>query len=282
MKIIRLSVILQSSLAALLQCSQAHTPKEKEISRYLKDTYLSPSSGEGSQSSTPSTPPDQAQATEKSDGSKEPSENQSSPSKSAKMKYVRVYGIPQKAQSVLVVFTAMACPICSEFHQNILPRLKTYIKSHPDKLAVIVRDYPSDPLSLKTSAVVWRYPRYAPSLMEHLFKQSARWVTLSEADSIEKVKQLAKNIITDPEMQKGVDQATGDQNLLKKIFEERVKDKTALGITVVPTLFIVQKSPERTRLMDNPPSYEAIMKLIQELPTSEEDTAPPAKEVPTK
>jgi protein-disulfide isomerase len=266
MKVIKLSMILQSTVGALLHCGQAIAPEEQGVFQYLQDTYLALSAEKQTAQELPvsSQAPTPLKQEQKKPSDSLKKESAKQPPKGPK--YVRIYGDPKKATSVLVVFTAMACPICTEFHQQVLPRLKKYMATHKDKLAVIIRDYPSDPLSLKVSAIVWRYPQHAADLMEHLFMNSEKWVTLSETDSLQKVKILAKEMLAplkDSRLEEGIDHATGMRTLLKNIFDERLRDKKALGITVVPTLFMVHKSPQKTHLIDNPPSYEAIMGLIE-------------------
>lgn len=186
--------------------------------------------------------------------------------------FQEVYGDPKNAPNIILTFTSMACPVCAEHHNNILPELlKKYVNS--GKLAVIVRDYPADPLSLKASAVVWANhqtdPKLTLILREKLFKPEFNWVSNNMEDALSAIKHYAKSECSNNKEKKAIDVSTDNEKLMQAVFDKRVDDKKALNITEVPTIFLVIKKGEdvknwKLEQIQNSVDLPAIEKLLED------------------
>ncbi len=149
-----------------------------------------------------------------------------------------VYGNPKTARVVLVMWTALTCPLCSRLHQGPLLALKKLANKRGD-FALILRDYPTDPLSLVGSAMVWSLGKKpVPDIMHRLVTHD--WMNpLSKA--LDALEILTLQSATSGAEQANIRSAKTDEKQHKAIFASRSADQKALGLTQVPWAIILKK-----------------------------------------
>jgi hypothetical protein len=165
--------------------------------------------------------------------------------------YCLVYGNPKTARVVLVMWTALTCPLCSRLHQGPLLTLKKLANKRND-FALILRDYPTDPISLQGSAMVWSLGKKpVPDIMHRLYVTHDWMNPLSKA--LDALEILTLQSATSPAEQAKIRWAKTDENLHKTVFYSRSSDQEALGLTQVPWAIILenQGKPVSSELMKN-------------------------------
>jgi hypothetical protein len=181
--------------------------------------------------------------------------------------FQEVLGNPHQAQAILFVFTSMTCPVCARFYTEILPFLKEYVSE--EKFAIILRDYPADPLSLKASAMIWGNKNLALRLKREAYALSTlpefTWIKKTEAESLAKLERYCKDLCASDHEKKNIEHFLKDKTLLQALFNKRVQDKKHLNITEVPTVFLFVKQEPRKMItihdaLDLPALREAILK----------------------
>ncbi len=156
--------------------------------------------------------------------------------------YGLVYGNPKTARVVLVVWTALTCPVCSRLHQGPLLTLKKLANTRGD-FALILRDYPTDPISLQGSAMVWSLGKKpVPDIMHRLYVTHDWMNPLNKA--LDALEILTLQSATSPAEQAKIRSAKTDEKLHKTLFYSRTSDQEALGLTQVPWAIILEKQGE--------------------------------------
>lgn len=179
------------------------------------------------------------------------------------------YGDPLTSQAVLFVFTSLTCPVCNEFHTAILPALKEEVKRNP-ALALVIRDYPADPLSLRASSMIWANgPEKAKEIENKVFGNRMKWIKDTQEKSLQELVKLVKECALTPKEKEIAVKAFTDTAFLEKIFNHRNKDKEALGIEQVPAAWLVLKDKKNRHHFEiieikNVKDLQAIRSLIKE------------------
>jgi len=164
----------------------------------------------------------------------------------------RTLGSPA-AKAVLIEYASLSCPHCANFHQTILPRLRTdWIET--GKLLYVYRHFPLNAPALWAAMVTECQQGDAFfGLLDLLFQQQQAWLTAEDtADALFKVAQLA-----------GFDQArfdlcANDEDMLNKILD-RVDYATATyDVKGTPTVIL---NGEKVQ----PRSYEELSAAIEAL-----------------
>lgn len=158
--------------------------------------------------------------------------------------FQEVHGDPTQARSVLLIFTALTCPTCANFHMKVLPSLRSTLSMNH---AIIIREYPTDPLALRASAVLWANgPEKASALRQKMVLLQESMLRLAPEAFLQKMKELAvAEGFSESEIE-AMQLAIDDRNetgLLHRIFSRRNQDKKALGITEVPTAWVIRRNP---------------------------------------
>ena len=173
-------------------------------------------------------------------------------------------GDPQKTPLVLVIYTALTCPICAYVHCDIVPFLRKIPAFQKGRLSIILRDYPRDPVSLKASALFWMFPPKAPLFRKKVFENSkvvGGWLDEHTAkDALEKFCRIieedlcpAERVLLRKELTWLIqleEQRTNGQkrlcipenSLIKKIFERKICDKKGLGVSEIPHALLLVKN----------------------------------------
>ena len=137
--------------------------------------------------------------------------------------YGLVYGNPKTARVVLVVWTALTCPVCSRLHQGPLLTLKKLANTRGD-FALILRDYPTDPISLQGSAMIWSLGKKpVPDIMHRLYVTHDWMNPLNKA--LDALEILTLQSATSPAEQAKIRSAKTDENLHKTVFYSRASDQ---------------------------------------------------------
>lgn len=178
-------------------------------------------------------------------------------------------GDPNKAKLVFVYYTALNCPDCIKFHLKIYPKLKEMKEFKDGTCAVVVRDYPYNPISLKITALAYAVPRLTQVLRTKFF--SILEAHENDRDDEDKiiglVKESALSEATTPEERSAIENAISDKTLNQKIFDCRVCDKSALKIDAVPTAFVVKRNQSGIQSVEEiktPSELAVILDIIKE------------------
>jgi hypothetical protein len=151
--------------------------------------------------------------------------------------YQTVYGNPEKARLVLIVWTSLGCPTCSEIHKTLLLPLESAIDSHSD-FALIVRDYPHTPISLTASAMIWACAPNAIKELTHSLHHDLNWIAESE-DSLDVLEnQIDKKF---PEYTAAAKKARRDDASRENVFQGRTADKAVLNLKNLPLAVVLEK-----------------------------------------
>ena len=164
----------------------------------------------------------------------------------------RTLGSPA-AKAVLIEYASLSCPHCANFHQTILPRLRTdWIET--GKLLYVYRHFPLNAPALWAAMVTECQQGDAFfGLLDLLFQQQQAWLTAEDtADALFKVAQLAGFD------QARFDQCANDEDMLNKILD-RVDYATATyDVKGTPTVIL---NGEKVQ----PSSYEELSAAIEAL-----------------
>lgn len=188
------------------------------------------------------------------------------------------YGDPEKAEFVLVIYTSLTCPMCADWHTLILPKLLEAVKQ--GTLAIVVREYPADPLSLRMAAVAWAVPGKASTVRHHLFAEQEQWIRFTEPNQFESyILEIANKVCTIPGEKEAIQKELAavfpltpptelkkpsSTELMKNIFNHRLKDKEALAIDAVPTVWLLSKRTQRLHPLPNPLNDRKIFEIIEQ------------------
>lgn len=158
--------------------------------------------------------------------------------------YCLVYGNPKTARVVLIMWTALTCPLCSRLHQGPLLSLKKRANEKGD-FALILRDYPTDPISLQGSAMIWSLGKKpVPDIMHRLYVTHDWMNPLNKA--LDALEILTLHSATSPAERGKIQSAKKDETLHKSVFYSRSADQEALGLTQVPWAIILEKKEQYT------------------------------------
>ena len=153
--------------------------------------------------------------------------------------YCLTYGNPKTARIVLMVWTSITCPHCSALYRGSILKLKKLAKEH-SAFSLILRDYPTDPISLKGSAMVWSLKKNAiPSMLEEIHSNHD-WMDPPER-ALEQLKALVWKKITGTIERHRVQSVEKNANKLKAAFNSRSADQKALNLTQVPCVMILER-----------------------------------------
>ena len=187
--------------------------------------------------------------------------------------YCLVYGNPKTARVVLIVWTALSCPLCSRLHQGPLLTLKKLANTRGD-FALILRDYPTDPISLQGSAMVWSLgEKPVPDIMHRLYVTHDWMNPLSKA--LDALEILTLQSATSAAEQAKVRSAKTDENLHKTVFYSRASDQEALDLTQVPWAIVLEKQGEpvssdlKNREKSQSPKQKSKARLQQSAPLAQ-------------
>ncbi|MBM3631866.1 MAG: hypothetical protein FJX00_02665 [Alphaproteobacteria bacterium] len=173
--------------------------------------------------------------------------------------YCLVYGNPKTARVVLIMWTALTCPLCSRLHQGPLLSLKKRANEKRD-FALILRDYPTDPISLQGSAMVWSLGKKpVPDIMHRLYVTHDWMNPLNKA--LDALEILTLNSATSPAERGKIQSAKKNETLHKTVFYSRSADQEALGLTQVPWAIFLKKkekyvSSDLRNIQQKPPSTQ--------------------------
>lgn len=197
-----------------------------------------------------------------------------------------VTGDPLTAHTLVLVFTSAACPVCQNIHRTILPAVQTLVNQSQGYLALIVRDYPTDPVSLKTASKLWIYGTAPGQILSEKALQEA-WVD-HDSTSLARLDSKIQQYFGTNEQRSVLFQPPSDRSMQQTIFNAREHDRQALGITQTPTVLIVEKtdpdpkkwSVSKVHNTENPKEWAMALKLQPKAQTPKQQ--PFAQDVPEK
>ena len=143
------------------------------------------------------------------------------------------------APNVVVEYASMTCPHCADFHQKLLPDLKTkYVDT--GKVRFIFREFPLDKLAALASMVARCSGKegYFP-MIESLFKSQEIWA--GAEDPMPKLFDVAKQ---GGFSQEKFDQCVEDQDLFDKIVQVRKRANESFKVNSTPSFFVNGKPLE--------------------------------------
>lgn len=145
-----------------------------------------------------------------------------------------VIGKPD-AKTTIVEYASLSCSHCANFHNKVLPDLKTkYLDTGAVKL--IVREFPTSERALVAHMLTrCAAPDKAPGLLTEMFHKQDEWA-FAEGDPTPKFKEYAMGIggMT-PE---AFEACTKDQKLFDKLVANFTAAGDKFGINATPTFFI--------------------------------------------
>jgi protein-disulfide isomerase len=149
---------------------------------------------------------------------------------------------PADAKVTIVEYASMTCPHCAQFHNTILPGLKTkYVDT--GKIRFIFREFPLEDFAAAASMLARcsggekTYP-----LIGILFAKQDQWAGAAASARVTKLFEIAKQAGF---TQESFDKCLTDQKLLDQINAVRDKAGEKFGVTSTPTFFINGKKLER-------------------------------------
>ncbi len=144
----------------------------------------------------------------------------------------RAIGDPN-APVVMIEYASATCPHCAEFHEKLLPQIKTeYIDT--GKVRFIFREFPLDQLALGAFMLARCLPedKYFP-VIDLMFRRQRTWTQAKNpADDLFKITQMAG--MTQAEFEACVSR----KDLAKAISETAKKAATDFAIKGTPAIFV--------------------------------------------
>lgn len=163
-----------------------------------------------------------------------------------------VIGKPD-AKTTIVEYASLSCSHCANFHNKVLPDLKTkYLDTGAARL--IVREFPTSERALVAHMLTrCAAPDKATGLLTELFHKQEVWA-FSEGDPTPKLKEFATTVggMT-PE---AFETCTKDQKLFDKLVANFTAAGDKFGINATPTFFIDGKR------LDDAATLEAFDKAL--------------------
>ncbi|MBU2532207.1 MAG: DsbA family protein [Alphaproteobacteria bacterium] len=142
------------------------------------------------------------------------------------------------AKVTIVEYASMSCPHCANFHKNVLPKLKEkYIE--PGKVLLVMREFPLNQVAIAVSMLT----RCAgdndktAALVDVYFDQQDKWLVRGDLEP--KLLEIAKQAgFTSESFKKCLE----NEELFKKLVEQREIASSQFGVNSTPTFFINGKS----------------------------------------
>jgi protein-disulfide isomerase len=144
------------------------------------------------------------------------------------------------APVTIVEYASMTCSHCANFHNTVLPTLKTkYIDT--GKVRLVFREFPLD----ERAALASMMARCAGNdktlpLISMLFSKQDEWAT-SKTDFLPKIFKFGQQVGF---TKQAFDQCRQDEKLIKNIIAVRDRANTSFGVNSTPTFFINGKKFE--------------------------------------
>jgi hypothetical protein len=242
---------------------EARKLTKKEQTEYLLNTYVNPNISDENvdEKTEEEKPPLSADNTEQKDGQKNPSKNANN---SKNLPYTTVYGNPEQADTVIIIGTSLVCPPCHRLHsKKELPKLKAMAKKKNSSFALILRDYPLFPISMKLSAMVWACGDKNAEFLLHTLYNDEDMNALTNYDGNDDVfldkleafigtTRFADKLEAVKEARKIIEEDIKNKNLDTPIIKSRKKETIALDINGAPWAFIMErnKNAEKTEKND--------------------------------
>jgi len=157
------------------------------------------------------------------------------------------------APVTIIEYASMTCPHCAAFEVNTLPKLKEkYIDT--GKVRYIMREYPLDRLAAAAFMLARCAgpDKYNP-LIETLFQQQQKWAVREPIPPLMAIVRQAGFT------QKTFDACINDQELLKKVQEQRDRGSEKFKVDSTPTFYI-----NGTKYSGDM-SFDAMEKIIEPL-----------------
>jgi len=140
----------------------------------------------------------------------------------------------EDAPNTIVEYASMTCPHCAQFHQFVLPELKTkYVDT--GKVRLIFREFPLDRLAAYANMLARCAgpDRFYP-MLSALFATQSSWALPGE-EGLEQLRTVGKQAGFTTEK---FDQCISDEELFNKIAETRARANETFGVNSTPTFFI--------------------------------------------
>lgn len=156
------------------------------------------------------------------------------PAKAAKVRADDLVMGNKDAPVTIIEYSSLTCPHCQNFHINVLPALKKlYIDT--GKLRLVYRDFPLDGAALRASMLARCAGQdRAVALIDILFRRQSNWA--GSQDPVAALARIGALVGIDTA---GFNKCLGDQDLQRKILEQRLEGERAFGINGTPS-FIVE------------------------------------------
>jgi protein-disulfide isomerase len=160
------------------------------------------------------------------------------------------------AKVVIVEYASMTCGHCANFHNKVLPELKTkYIDN--GKVRLVMREFPLDNLAAGASMLTRCAGGGDKSvgLIETFFKLQSEWA-FKEGNPVPRLFEIAKQAGF---TQESFDKCLTDQKLLDQITAVRTRGAEVFGVSATPTFFINGKRLQGSSLADFEKALEPLL-----------------------
>jgi len=141
------------------------------------------------------------------------------------------------APVVMIEYASATCPHCAEFHEKVLPQIKTeYIET--GKVRFIFREFPLDQLAMAAFVLVRCVPddKYFATL-DLMFQQQRSWM-----ESKSRANELFMIMAAAGMDRNGFEACLRREDLAKSIFDSSKAAANDFGIKSTPTIFINGKA----------------------------------------
>ena len=149
------------------------------------------------------------------------------------------FGLPEmilgdpNASIEIIEYASMTCPACANFHNNVLPQLKSaYLDT--GKARLIVRDFPLDRLALDVSVIArCESSKWFFAFIEAAFASQRSW--LHADDPVSELKDLVRMGGRDPGL---VDACLADEEIRDNILAMALDARDTYKINSTPSFVI--------------------------------------------
>ena len=159
------------------------------------------------------------------------------------------------AKIKIVVFEALTCSHCANFHKNIYPSLKEDFidKGHVN---IEFRNFPLDMAAMNASKIAHCRNDGNSEILHYLFDNQEQWI---KGKTIEELNKNIKSFIEKSNFNLDVDVCLSNKEAEDHILEDRIEGAKKFKVDATPTLIINGEK------FDNPTNYKKLKKFLEKL-----------------